>query len=162
IDALAASENEDWIISWFATRPGDHGRALVGLSRGGSDAAVLREFDLGSKTFVPGGFELPAAKGRAEWLDADTLLLTSPHGEGMATACGYARTVRLWRRGTAVEQATVLFEIPAESMAAYAHVDRTDAAQKVWFSEQIGFFDIAVSLGDASGPKQRLDLPTDI
>ena len=75
---------------------------MLSLSRGGSDAAVLREFDIETKAFVDGGFMLPEAKGGVEWLDADTLLLSSAYGEGMATTSGYARTVRLWRRGTDV------------------------------------------------------------
>ena len=31
-------------------------------TRGGADAAVVREFDIVSKSFVKGGFELPEAK----------------------------------------------------------------------------------------------------
>ena len=40
-------------------------RVIIGLSRGGSDATVAREFDLDKKAFVPaaeGGFELPEGK----------------------------------------------------------------------------------------------------
>ena len=39
-------------------RPGGS-RALVSLSRGGADAAVVREFDLERRAFVPDGFTLP-------------------------------------------------------------------------------------------------------
>jgi prolyl oligopeptidase len=163
IDALAKSENEDWILSWVSTLPGNHTRAMLSLSRGGSDAAVLREFDVETKAFVAGGFHLPEAKGGATWLDADTLLLSSSHGgDAMRTTSGYARTIRLWRRGTSVDQATVLFEVPASSMVAYVNVDRTGAAPIVWFIEQTGFFDVVIWLGDATGPKTKLDLPTDI
>ena len=83
-----------------ATRPGSS-RAILSLSRGGSDAVTLREFDVDTKSFVADGFTLPEAKGGVDWLDADTLLLSSAYGEGMATTSGYARTVRLWRRGQA-------------------------------------------------------------
>ena len=58
IDALAAAEGEDWIWGGAATRPGTHDRAILRLSRGGSDAVVLREFDLASRTFVKDGFVL--------------------------------------------------------------------------------------------------------
>jgi len=67
--------------------------------------------------FCCGGFELPEAKSGAEWLDRDTLLLASALGEGMATTSGYARTIRLWRRGTDVKAAPVLFETMPESMS---------------------------------------------
>ena len=46
LDALARAEGENWV--WQGRqllRPG-YGRALVELSRGGADAAVVREFDL--------------------------------------------------------------------------------------------------------------------
>src|ERR1700730_13987859 len=88
LDALAAKEGEDWTWSGAATIPGSHDRAIVKLSRGGADAVVLREFDLGSRDFVTGGFALPEAKGGAAWVDGDHLLLFSALGEGMATSSG--------------------------------------------------------------------------
>src|SRR5204863_1429229 len=93
LDALAAAEGEDWIWGGATTRPVTHDRAIVRLSRGGSDAAVLREFDLASKSFVADGFVLPEAKSQASWVDDDTLLLASAHGGDVPTS-GYSRTVR--------------------------------------------------------------------
>jgi prolyl oligopeptidase len=162
VDRLAKEENEDWILSWVKTLPGHHAHAMLSLSRGGSDATVLREFNVDAKAFVQDGFYLQEAKSGAEWLDADTLLLSSSFGEGMATTSGYARTVRLWRRGTSVDRAPVLFEVASDSMAAFSNVDRTGAAPKIWFIEQAGFFDVKLWLGDTAGAKTRLDLPTDI
>ncbi len=162
VDALAAAEKEDWIWGGAATRPGTHDRAIVRLSRGGSDAVVLREFDLPARTFVADGYRLPEAKGQASWLDPDTVLLSSAWG-GEATTSGYARTVRLWRRGTDPVQAPVLFEVPRESMAAGAAVDRTGATTTVWFHDSVGFFDVKIWLGDAAGANRvALDLPTDV
>ncbi len=40
----------------------DHALALISLSRGGADAVVVREFDMRTREFVSGGFELPEAK----------------------------------------------------------------------------------------------------
>jgi prolyl oligopeptidase len=134
----------------------------VSLSRGGSDAAVLREFDVPSKAFVSGGFSLPEAKSGASWLDRDTLVLASAYGPDMATKSGYSRTVRLWRRGTPVEQASVLFETTAESMGAWASVDRTEPSETIWFADKPGFFDVVLWMGDRTGVKTKLDLPTDI
>ncbi len=138
------------------------------LSRGGADAVVLREFDLASHDFVAAGFDLPEAKGGAAWLDRDTLLLSSAwgegmtaFGEGMATSSGYARTVRLWRRGTDPLAAPVIFATDAANMAVWADLDREAADGRVVFSERLGFFDETVWIGDREGPKTRLDLPTD-
>ncbi|MBV8133085.1 MAG: S9 family peptidase [Alphaproteobacteria bacterium] len=161
LDALAASEGEDWTWSGAATIHGTHDKALLMLSRGGADAAVLREFDLPSRDFVPGGFTLPEAKGGAGWLDRDTLLLSSAWGEGMATSSGYARAVRLWRRGTDPLAAPVIFETETDRMAVWADVDREIEAERVWFAERLGFFDQVVWIGDRTGPKTRVDVPTD-
>ncbi|MDA9500091.1 prolyl oligopeptidase family serine peptidase [Bradyrhizobium sp. CCBAU 11357] len=161
IDQLAASEGEDWLLSQITTMPGSS-RAILSLSRGGSDAVTLREFDLDTRSFVAGGFALPEAKGGVDWLDADTLLLSSAHGEGMATTSGYARTVRHWRRGQRVEQASVLFEASADDMAAYCYVDRITSNRTIWFGRMLDFFNFSVSIGDQTGPLARLDLPTDI
>jgi prolyl oligopeptidase len=162
LDALAAKESEDWVWAGPATLPPAHDRAILSLSRGGGDAVVLREFDIAAKDFVARGFELPEAKGDIDWLDADTLLLSSAFGEGMATESGYARTVRLWQRGADVARAPVLFETVAQSMAVGASVDRTQPNEAVWFVERPGFFDMTIWLGDRGGPKKKLDLPTDI
>jgi prolyl oligopeptidase len=161
LDALAAKEGEDWTWSGASTIPGSHDRAILMLSRGGADAVVLREFDLGSRDFVPEGFILPEAKGGAAWLDRDTLLLSSALGEGIATSSGYARTVRLWRRGTDPLKAPIIFETEAERMAVWADVDHEADEERVWFAERLGFFDAAVWIGDRSGPKTRIDIPTD-
>ncbi|MCL2428647.1 MAG: prolyl oligopeptidase family serine peptidase, partial [Alphaproteobacteria bacterium] len=162
LDALAAAEDEDWTWSGATTNPGAHERAILMLSRGGADAVVLREFDLALRGFVPDGFYLPEAKGGAAWLDRDTVLLSSALGPGMATSSGYARTVRLWRRGTDPSAAPVLFETSAEHMAVSADVDREAEGERVWFAESLGFFDARISIGDRTGPKTRLDLPTDV
>ncbi len=108
LDALAAKENEDWIWQGASTLPPEHELAIVKLSRGGGDAAVMREFDLTTRAFVPGGFMLPEAKGDADWVDRETWLVSSALGDGMATASGYPRTVRLWRRGQDIAQAQVI------------------------------------------------------
>jgi len=161
LDALATKEGEDWIWSEAATLPGSHDRAILMLSRGGADARVLREFDLASRDFVPGGFTLPEAKGGAAWLDHDNLLLSSAWGQGMATHSGYARAVRLWRRGTDPRAAPVIFETDPDRMAVSADVDRESEGECVWFAERLGFFDQVVWIGDRSGPKTRIDVPTD-
>jgi prolyl oligopeptidase len=161
LDALAAREGEDRTWSGAATVPGSHDRALLMLSRGGADAAALREFDLASGAFVPGGFSLPEAKGGAAWLDRDTLLLSSAFGAGMATRSGYARTVRLWRRGTDPLAAPVIFATEADRMAVWADLDRDSEEECVRFSERLGFFDEIVRIGDRGGPRTRLDVPTD-
>jgi prolyl oligopeptidase len=162
IDALAAAEDEDWTWGSASTRPGSHDRAILRLSRGGSDAVVLREFDLLTKTFVADGFSLPEAKGGISWLEGDVLLLSSAWG-GDVTASGYARTVRLWRRGRDPAKAPVIFEVPRDSVDASVNVDRTQKTGTVWFYDCPGFFDVRIWRADSAGKRQAmLDLPSDI
>lgn len=161
LDALAADDGEDWIWGGASIEPERRERAVLRLSRGGSDAVAHREFDLGSLGFVADGFNLPEAKGRIEWLDPDTLLLSSALGNGMATRCGYARTVRLWKRGADPLTAPVIFETGFEPLDVSAHVDRTAESERLWFVEQLAWFEKIVRIGDRSGPKSELDLPKD-
>ncbi|MGW1426026.1 prolyl oligopeptidase family serine peptidase [Bradyrhizobium manausense] len=161
IDELAAREGEDWLLNWTTSRS-KYSRVILSLSRGGSDAVVLREFDGETKSFVSDGFVLPEAKGSVDWLDPDTLVLSSAYGEGMATTSGYARTVRLWRRGQPIEQAEVIFETTADRMRVYCGVDDTGAAPRAWIIDQVDFFNFAIWLRDATGTLTQLDLPTDV
>lgn len=162
VDQLAAKEGEDWILNSMASLPGDHPRIILGLSRGGSDAVVLREFDLNTKEFVVDGFTLPEAKSGATWVDPDTLLLSSAHGRGMATTAGYSRTVRLWRRGEPVERAAVVFETTPDRLWACCEVDRTGPLPRVSFVDYLDFFNSDVWLGTETGASVKLDLPSDI
>ena len=157
LDALAKAEGEDWIWGGSTSRPGAHDRAILSLSRGGGDASVLREFDIASKSFVADGFRLAEAKGGAAWVDADSVLLSSALGEGMATRSGYARTVRLWRRGESVEQAKIVFETKPEAMAVGGGIDRTSSKPRWIMSEQLSFFESEFLIGD--GPDSLVRLP---
>ncbi len=155
LDAVAEVEGEDWVWQGAATFYPAHERAIVRLSRGGSDAVVMREFSLPGRAFVPNGFYLPEGKGSATWLDADTLLLSSARFG--ATQSGYASTVRLWRRGEA--PGAPVFEAEPGDMMAYGSYDRDD--DRVLFHRTTDFFNGHLFLGDRSGPQRRVDLPTD-
>jgi prolyl oligopeptidase len=134
---------------------------MVHLSRGGADAVVLREFDLSTREFVRDGFSLPESKSSTVWLDRDTLLLSSPLGSGMATRSGYARTIRLWRRGSDPLSASVVFETKEDSMGLWASVDRDVPEERVWFIEKPGLIDANVWIGDRNGPRTRIEIPSD-
>ncbi len=159
IDALAAEEGQDWVWAGATTFPGTHDVALLRLSRGGGDAVVIREFDLGARRFVAGGFDLPEAKGSADWLDRDTLLLSSALGG--TTSSGYARTIRRWSRGTDPMAAPVIFEVPEDHLSAWAGVDREGGRESIVFRDGIGFFDATIHIGDRDGPRTLVPLPTD-
>jgi prolyl oligopeptidase len=117
VDALAKAEDEDWVYKGRTCLPPDKQRCLVSLSRGGSDAVEIREFDVPTRNFVDGGFVLPEAKTSVEWLDPDHLLVATDFGAGSLTTSGYPRMVKKWRRGTSLDQAELLFTAELTDMA---------------------------------------------
>ena len=128
VDSLARSEDVNWVYAGTVVRRPEDDRALIRLSRGGADAVEVREFDLVERRFVPaseGGFRLPEAKCSVSWVDEDTVLLAAPldPAGSDATSSGYARVVRLWRRGTAAESAPVIFEGNDDDVAVGAGYD---------------------------------------
>ncbi|MDT5104854.1 MAG: prolyl oligopeptidase, partial [Mycobacterium sp.] len=85
VDALAADDGENWVWAGANVNYPERTRALVGLSRGGSDAAILREFDMATRQFVVGGFEVPEAKTSISWEDRDTVLVGTDFGPDSLT-----------------------------------------------------------------------------
>ena len=134
LDALGKEEGVTWV--WGGSTPLDEGpgvptdRAIIKLSRGGSDAKEAREFDLLKKRFVPaseGGFVLPEAKSSLGYKDRDTLLVGgSFFGKDALTDSGYPRTVREWKRGTALSSAVQVYEGLSSDVAVhgYFYLDR--------------------------------------
>jgi prolyl oligopeptidase len=110
LDALAKAEGENWVWQGADFLQPAGRLCLVTLSRGGGDAAVVREFDTVAKAFVEGGFALPEAKSQASWKDEDTLWVGTDFGPGSLTDSGYPRLVKMWRRGTPLTSAVTVFE----------------------------------------------------
>jgi prolyl oligopeptidase len=110
VDALGKAEGKSWVWHGADCLAPDYRRCLVSLSPGGTDADVVREFDLVAGRFVEGGFVVPEAKSSAAWVDSDTLLVGTDYGRGSLTASGYPRILKLWKRGTPLASARTLFE----------------------------------------------------
>ncbi|MCD4853530.1 prolyl oligopeptidase family serine peptidase [Arthrobacter sp. AK01] len=165
IDALAAAEGVEWVFHGAGfLRPADGSEyrlAMVSLSPDGGDADRHREFDVESRTFVDGGFDLPTAKGNVSWLDADTLLVSST-AEGLpATTSSYARTGVRLRRGQSLAQAERLFEIPEDHMLAMVAHDSTPGYERTFAVDYIDFYNRTTSLlKDDSWV--AIDVPTDV
>ncbi len=160
LDAVADAEGEDWTLAGATALPGDRRCALLSLSRGGGDACVMREYDLIDKAFVAGGFVAPEAKQSAEWVDADTLVVCSAFGEGQATRSGYARTVRLWKRGEPFETARVVFEGSESDISVFAGLDRSVSPPRWCFGRRTSFFAHDLWLGDLEA-RVKIDAPGD-
>lgn len=160
LDALAAKEGENWVFGGLECRAGATGRCLLSLSRGGADATVVREFDLGTRRFVEGGFSLPEAKSSVDWLDDDTLLVGTDFGPGSMTDSGYPRVVKRWKRGTPLAEAVTVFEGQASDVSASASVDPTPGFERVTFQRGLDFYNTEQFLW-RDGRAVKLDKPTD-
>ena len=140
VDELARTDDTNWVWAGADVIEPDHSLALISLSRGGADAAVVREFDMRTRAFVPGGFELPEAKTQISWEDEDTLLVGTDFGEGSLTDSGYARLVKRWRRGTPLADAVQVYAGERTDVIVAASVDRTPGYQRTLISRAVDFF----------------------
>jgi prolyl oligopeptidase len=109
VDALGKKEGKSWVWHGADCLAPTYRRCLVSLSPGGTDADVVREFDMAQGGFVPGGFTIPEAKSNVAWVDSNALLVGTDYGAGSLTSSGYPRIVKLWKRGTPLASAKTLF-----------------------------------------------------
>lgn len=140
LDTLGKSEGENWVWKSVSLLRPDYKRALVSLSRGGADAVVVREFDLEQKAFLKDGFSLPEAKGSVSWVDQDHIFISTDFGTGSMTDSGYPRIAKLWKRGTPVSEAKVLYEGKQQDMSVGAMHDDTPGHERNFVSRNLAFY----------------------
>ena len=100
IDAMSKADGKQWVFKGADCLAPAYTDCMVSLSNGGGDAVEIREFDLDKAAFVAGGFTIPNAKTDVAWAGPDALFVGTDFGPGTLTDSGYARMVKLWRRGT--------------------------------------------------------------
>jgi prolyl oligopeptidase len=161
LDALAKSENANWVWKGSDCRWPDETRCLLFLSDGGEDAITVREFDLRDNAFVPGGFALPRSKQRAAWESPDSVLLAREWSPGELTASGYPFVVKRLVRGQPLASATEVFR-GSKSDGGYgvSPLDLHDGAghTALLISRPLSTFEAASYIVTAQGP-QRLGVP---
>ncbi len=125
VDALAKSENANWVYKGVSCLPPAYERCIVELSDGGKDAVRLREFDVATKSFVAGGFDIPEAKSDMTWKDLDTLLVSTDWGEAdgrpTLTTSGYPFVIKSLKRGQALKDAVEVARGKESDVAASAY-----------------------------------------
>jgi len=163
LDALVASEDENWVWAGANVLAPAYGRAIVMLSRGGSDAHVAREFDIVRREFIADGFVLPEAKSQVDWADLDTLYVATDFGPGSLTDSGYPRVIKRWSRGTDLARAVTMFEAEQADVSAGVSVDLTPGFERTQFSRSPDFYTSRVFLLDESAPDKlvEIDKPDD-
>lgn len=163
VDLLADADGESWVWAGADVIEPDHTLALIALSPGGSDAVVVREFDMRTRKFISaadGGFNLAESKSRFVWEDHDTVLVGTNFGPGSMTDSGYPRIMKRWRRGQPLSEAITVFSGAETDVVVWAGVDRTPGYERVFIHRSVDFYNSTVyQLRD--GELILLDAPTD-
>ena len=182
LDELAAKEDTAWVWAGAMVRRSDNRRALILLSPDGGDSHRVREFDLEDRTFIDGGFDIPAAKTRLAWLDDDTVLVATETDADSLTTSSYPRQARALRRGQSVDDAPIVAEVPHDHVAIFVGSDirpeaeTTDRAVIVdaidFFNSRMSFLDLDdITAADGSLSTEpttwtealiEVDVPTDV
>jgi prolyl oligopeptidase len=159
VDALGKAEGKSWVWHGADCLAPEYRRCLVSLSPGGTDADVVREFDIPSGKFVEGGFSLPDAKTSTSWVDADHLLVATDFGPGTLTSSGYARIVKLWARGTPLATARTIFTGQPQDVSA-TPFSRVDGGKRWNFiTRGVTFYSNELSLVAPDGRLVRTPVP---
>ena len=160
VDELGRADDESWVWGGVDVIRPQSTRALISLSRGGSDAAIVREFDMTTREFISDGFTLPEAKTDINWEDEDTTLVGTDFGEGSLTDSGYPRVIKRWRRGQPLADAETVFSGASSDVLVGASVDRTPGFERTFIQRSFDFFNNE-TYELRNGELIRLDVPTD-
>ena len=157
LDKFSADEKENWVWKGADCAP-SLAHCLISLSRGGGDAVVVREFDLGAKVFMRDGFKLPEAKSQITYLDEDTVLFGTDFGPGTMTTSGYPNVVKLWKRGSPMASAKTIFAGQLSDVSSGAAVFREPPGNYGIVQRGITFFTSEYYAVMADGGTSKLPL----
>ena len=161
VDKLGEDEGQSWVWHGANCLAPDYARCLIALSPGGTDADVVREFDVTTGRFVDGGFTLPEAKSNVAWFDEDTLFVGTDEGEGSLTDSGYPRLVKLWDRGTDFSTARQIAEGEQADISASGFSVLDGDTRWRFVNRSPSFWTNQISLVKADGSTVPLPLPED-
>lgn len=160
LDSLAKAEGENWVWHGADVLEPEDRLCLIGLSRGGADADLKREFDLTTKQFVPGGYRLPEAKSQTAWRGPNSIFVGTDFGAGSLTSSGYPRIVKQWRRGTPLGSAKTVFEGKPEDMLVAAYRDLTPGFERDFILRKPSFWTSELFLR-RDDQQIRIEVPDD-
>ena len=161
VDKLSEKEGENWVYKGSKCLAPTYRLCLVRLSKGGTDASVIREFDTQAKAFVTQGFELPQAKSNYSWYDKDHLLVGTDFGEGSLTDSGYPAMVKLWKRGTPLSQAKLVYQGTSKDVSVSSSVFLTPEGKTSFVTNYTSFFSSKKYLLSQNMQLKELPVPED-
>ncbi|MDP2561267.1 prolyl oligopeptidase family protein [Psychrobium sp. 1_MG-2023] len=160
VDALAKEDGQSWVYKGMNCLYPNYNRCLVKLSPGGTDAVVVREFDISKKAFVEGGFELAESKSDISWRDENSVFVGTDFGPGSMTDSGYPAIVKIWERGTPLSSAQKVYQSEKSSVAASGYSMRSGDTTVDVIYDATSFYSSKVFVLD-NGKKVQLPIPKD-
>jgi len=160
-DLISKEEKKSWVYKGAHAYQLNQDKLMITLSEGGKDAVVLREFDSKERRFVSEGFQTTAeAKTHLTWFDDNTLLIGQSNDKEGQTTSGYPKVIRLWKRGTPLADAPIIFKGDESDMSISADVDYDSPKKTILITKTLDFYH-ADSYLLIDGKQIKLGIPSD-
>lgn len=160
LDLLSKKENENWVYKGINCFEPDYDICLIGLSRGGKDARVQREFNLKTRQFVKNGFYIPESKSEATWVGRNLLLVGDATEGSPLSHSGYPTQIKVLNRGESLKDSRIVFSVPLDSMSAYSWTKLIKNKRYITFANQKSFFEAEIYNYDLKTSKiTRISIP---
>lgn len=148
VDQLSLTEGEQWVFHGASLLRPTFDKALISLSRGGTDADETREFDMETRSFVTAennGFFRAESKGDMTWISCDEVFVftdfgTDAEGSSTLTDSGYPRIAKRLKRGQPLDEAVTVYSGTADDMYISAHHTFTPGFERNFVSRSIAFY----------------------
>ncbi len=127
LDEMQKKDSIKWVFKGATGLFPDYNRFMISLSKGGGDAVIIKEFDVNTRQFISDGFSLAESKGNVSYINKDLLIVATDFGNGSMTSSGYPSKIKLWKRGTSLENSPFIFEGDEKDVGVW---------QGVWRDEQ--------------------------
>ena len=160
LDEMSKKDGVKWVFKHASGLPPTYDRFILSLSKGGGDAVIMREFDVKNKEFVKNGFFVRESKSDGGYFDANTLIVSTDFGKGSMTTSGYPRQIRLWQRGTSLDQAKIIFESDSSDVASSGFLMRDGSVSHLFVTRYITTFTTHTFVWRDNG-LIKLDIPDD-
>ncbi len=160
IDKLSEQDNVKWVFKGATGLYPGYNKFLVNLSKGGGDAVIVKEFDAVSKTFAEKGFYIPEAKGSASWIDENSIMVSTDFGDGVTTS-GYPKQVKIWKRGSDLKDAKLIFEGSENDMGIWGYTIHSEYKTYQLIMKRTSFYSGSYYIIE-NGKLIQLDVPDDI
>lgn len=163
LDALNRQGGTDYELMFFDMRaqclPPGYERCLLPLARGGSSLIEYREFDDVTGQFVKGGFSTPPIRDDIAWLSENEVVVGDALHGSPALASGFARVIRLWRRGTPLSSAPAIFRAGAGDSFTSVTGLGAGRGRRVIITDGVDYAHFRLYVVDQSGRVAEIGLP---